>query len=175
MRKKPPLNRRHFLRTTIFGMLGAGMATKGGWARKKEGTRTHSRDIKSLSPSKIKDYRILGRTGFKVSDLAVGGVQDEGLIGTMLDAGVNYIDTAESYSGHHRIVGNAIKGRDRKSIFIASKMLMEKDTSKEGLVKRVRKALQELNTEYIDCMMMHNARKGRNSKNRGISRRHAAA
>jgi hypothetical protein len=107
MRKKTPLNRRHFLRTSIFGMLGAGMATKGGWAREKEGTRTHSRDIENLSPPKIKDYRILGRTGFKVSDLAVGSVQDEGLIGTMLDAGINYIDTAESYPGHHRIVGNS--------------------------------------------------------------------
>ena len=171
MRKKSPLNRRHFLRTSIFGMLGAGIVTKEGWARKKEGTLSHSRDIKSLSPSKITDYRILGRTGFKVSNLAVGSVQDEGLIGTMLDAGINYIDTAESYPGHHRIVGKAIKGRDRKSIFISSKMEMEKDTSKEGLVKRVRKALQELNTEYIDCMMMHMPEKVETLKTEGF---HAA-
>lgn len=171
MQKKSPLNRRHFMRASVFGMLGAGMATKGGWALGKESTRTHSGDIKSLSPAKIKDYRILGRTGFKVSNLAVGSVQDEGLIGTMLDAGINYIDTAESYPGHHRIVGNAIKGRDRKSIFIASKMSMEKDISKEGLVKRVRKVLRELNTEYIDCMMMHMPEKVETLKTKGF---HAA-
>ncbi|NIO21103.1 MAG: hypothetical protein GTN76_10275, partial [Candidatus Aenigmarchaeota archaeon] len=34
-------------------------------------------------------------------------------------------------------------------------MLMEGDTTKEGLIKRVHKALQELDTEYIDCMMLH--------------------
>jgi len=155
MRKKIHLDRRHFLKTSLFGMFSAGMATKAGLARAKEGTRAYSRETKDKSHSAIKGYRILGRTGFKVSDLAVGSVQDEGLMSAMLDAGVNYIDTAESYPGHHRTVSKAIKGRDRKSIFITTKMQVKKDTSKEGFLKRARKALEELDTEYVDCFMMH--------------------
>ncbi len=155
MRKKPFLNRRDFLRTSAFGMLGAGVAAKSGWPQTKEAGK-EDKQTEDKPEIKIKDYRILGRTGFKVSDLAVGYIQDEGLIAAMLDAGVNYIDTAESYPGAHRLLSKVIKGRDRKSLFINTKMLMEEgDTTKEGLIKRVHKALEELNTEYIDCLMMH--------------------
>ena len=154
MRKKTSLSRRHFLRTSALGMISAGVAAKSGWSQTKE-VEQEDKQIKNKPEKKIKDYRILGRTGFKVSDLAVGYVQDEGLMSAMLDAGMNYIDTAESYPGAHRLISKVIKGRDRKSIFINSKMLMEGETSKEGLIKRVYKALEELNTEYIDCMMMH--------------------
>lgn len=155
MNNKIHLGRRNFLKTAVMGMIGSGMAAKSGWASKGETAGKYGQETKDISSLKIKGYRILGRTGFKVSDLAVGQVQNEGLMSAMLDAGMNYIDTAESYPGHHRIVGKVIKGRDRKSIFINSKMLMEGDISKEGLIKRVYKALEELETEYIDCMMMH--------------------
>jgi len=155
MNKKIHLGRRNFLKTAVLGMIGGGMATKSGWLSERETAGKYGQETKDISSLKIKGYRILGRTGFKVSDLAIGQVQNEGLMSAMLDAGMNYIDTAESYPGHHRIVGKAIKGHDRKSIFINSKMLMEGDTSKEGLIKRVYKALEELDTEYIDCMMMH--------------------
>ena len=155
MRKKPFLNRRDFLRTSAFGMLGAGVSAKSGWPQTKEAGQ-QGKQKEDKPEIKIKDYRILGRTGFKVSDLGVGYIQDEGLIAAMLDAGVNYIDTAESYPGAHRLLSKVIKGRDRKSLFITTKMLMEDgDTSKEGLTKRVHKALEELNTEYVDCLMMH--------------------
>lgn len=155
MHKKIYLRRRSFLKTAVMGMIGSGVAAKGGWAAARKAVSTDGQETKDISSLKIKSYRVLGRTGFKVSDLAVGQVQNEGLMSAMLDAGMNYIDTAESYPGHHRIVGKVIKGRDRKSIFVTSKMLMEGDISKEGLVKRVYKALEELDTEYIDCMMMH--------------------
>lgn len=155
MRKKINIGRRHFLKTSVFGLFSAGMATKSGWTRAKESTRADSKEIKYKSQPKIKAYRILGRTGFKVSDLAVGSVYDEGLMGTMLDAGFNYIDSAESYPRHHSIIARVIKGRNRKSIFITTKMEVKKDPSKEDFLKRARKALEELDTEYIDCMMMH--------------------
>ncbi len=155
MSKKTQLGRRHFLKASVFGLFSAGMATKIGWTRTRENTQADSRKTKDKSQPKIKAFRILGRTGFKVSDLAIGSVYEEGLFGTMLDAGFNYIDTAESYPRHHGIVAKAIKGRDRKSIFITTKMEIKKDPSKEDFLKRARKALAELDTEYIDCMMMH--------------------
>ena len=171
MNKKTHLGRRRFLKTSFFGLFGAGIATKGGWARTKESTRADSRETKDKPQPKIKAFRILGRTGFKASDLAIGSVYDEGLLGTMLDAGFNYIDTAESYPRHHGIVAKAIKGRDRKSIFISTKMEVKKDPSKEDFLKRARKALEELDTEYIDCMMMHYPEKLETLKTEGF---HAA-
>ena len=155
MRKKIHFGRRNFLKTSALGVLGAGIATKDGWAQTKAGVRAHDKGVEEKPELKIKDYRILGRTGFRVSDLATGFIQDEGLMGTMLDAGINYIDTGESYPGSHQLIGKVIKGRDRKSIFITSKMLMEGKTSKEALVERTHKILQHLDTEYLDCMMLH--------------------
>ena len=155
MKKTIHEGRRHFLKNSLFGLLGAGVAAKSGWAREKTDSRSRGGESEDKTPPRIKGYRILGRTGFKVSDLAIGYVNDEGLMATMLDAGMNYIDTGESYPGSHQLIGKVLKGRDRKSIFLTSKMLMEGDISKEGLIKRTQKSLEDLDTEYIDCMMMH--------------------
>jgi predicted aldo/keto reductase-like oxidoreductase len=52
-----------------------------------------------LSKLKIKEYRIWGRTGFKVSDIGFGSGEntDVSLVEAILDTGINYIDTAENY------------------------------------------------------------------------------
>ena len=144
--KKNSIDRRRFMKTSTLGMIGAGMAARSGLARPAQ-------DAQPVA--KIKEYRELGRTGFKVSDLATGSIQDEGLLAAALDAGINYIDTAEQYPGHHKVVGNAIKGRDRKKLFISSKILLEGEVTKEDILKRSHKALEEIGTDYLDCMMMH--------------------
>lgn len=154
--------RREFLKNSVFGVLGTGMAARAKWRdfRYKE----------SEQPMKIKSYRTLGRTGFKVSDIGGGFLREAGLISAMLDAGVNYIDTAESY-GTQKLIGSVIKDRDRKSLFITSKMEVKDDISEEGFLKRARKCLEELQTEYIDCMMMHMPEKAEILKTEGF---HAA-
>ncbi len=140
------MDRRKFLKASTIGVFGYGILASTGLSQPREDKKSKNR---------IKDYRILGRTGFKVSDLAVGYVNDEGVMATMLDAGMNYIDTGESYPGAHQLIGKVIKGRDRKSLFVTSKMLMEGETSKEALIKRTEKSLEDLGTDYIDCMMLH--------------------
>ncbi|MBN1271968.1 MAG: aldo/keto reductase [Candidatus Aminicenantes bacterium] len=146
MRTFKELGRRRFLKQSIAGFFGMGMvpATQANFGQEQEKEKT----------LKVKRYRTLGRTGFEVSDIGGGFLNDAGLINAMLDSGVNYIDTAESY-GTQRVIGSAIKGRDRKSIFITSKLEIKDDVSKEGFVKRAHKCLEELQTDYIDCMMMH--------------------
>ena len=84
MSKKTQLGRRRFLKESVFGLFSASIATKGVWARTRESTRADSRETKDKPQPKIKAFRILGRTGFKVSDLATGSVYEEGLFGTML-------------------------------------------------------------------------------------------
>lgn len=140
--------RRAFIKLMALGAGGAWQNACSG--RKKQAAR----EEEAYFP-KIKDYRLLGRTGFKVSDLAAGSINDVGVLGAMLDTGVNFIDTAESYPGHHRLVGRAIKGREREKLFLNTKMLAEGDCSREGFIKRARKSLEELGTDYVDCMMLH--------------------
>jgi len=160
MSRRFNLGRRRFLKQSALGIIGAGILKKGSWAS------LSNEDTKP--PLKIKEYRMLGRTGFKVSDIGAGSIQDEGVLGAALDAGVNYIDTAEQYPGHHRIVAKAIRGRDRNKIFITTKLEIKEDKSKDGFLKRTRKALEELNTEYIDCVMIHMAENAETLKTKGF-------
>ena len=100
MRKKSPINRRHFLKKSTLGVIGAGMAAKTGFSEAKQ---------QESSPApKIKGYRTLGRTGFKVSDISLGYTMDEGIIGTALDAGMNYIEEAKPERGfyHNKTSGS---------------------------------------------------------------------
>lgn len=147
MNNNKTMERRGFLKKSTAGLFGVGVAS----VRSLEPPAQ-----KDESAPQVKDFRVLGRTGFKVSDIGGGNIQEPGLIAAMLDRGVNFIDTAEQYPGHHRIVSEAIKGRDRKSFFINSKLeIKEDDVSKEGFLKRTRKCLEDLKTDFIDCMMMH--------------------
>ncbi|MFW6123625.1 MAG: aldo/keto reductase [Acidobacteriota bacterium] len=164
MERKKSLDRRGFLKSSAFCVLGAGVAMKNKIIQAEKGL---SSDKDSSFPS-VKKYRTLGRTGFKVSDIGAGSIQDRGVLGTALDAGVNYIDTAEEYPGHHKVVGEAIKGRDRESIFITTKLQIKKEKTKQGFLRRARKCLQELDTEYVDCIMIHMAETAETLKTPGF-------
>jgi len=151
MKKKLEIGRRNFIKSAALGIAGAAVP---GLAAGSESNAQAAQPTEK-TPPKIKEHRILGRTGFQVSDLATGFIQDFGVFSAMLDAGVNYIDTGESYPGSHKLIGRVLKGRDRKKIFLTSKMQPEGDITKEGFLKRARKCLQDLETDYFDCMMLH--------------------
>src|SRR4051812_38882347 len=80
------------------------------------------------------DHRTLGRTGIKVSPLCLGAMMfgawgnpdhDESVrvIHRALDAGINFIDTADVYSAgeSEEIVGKALAGGRRESVVLATK------------------------------------------------------
>src|ERR1700691_3901925 len=118
--------------------------------------------------------RILGVTGISVSEFALGAM----MFGSMgnpdhedsiriihgaLDAGVNFIDTADVYFGgeSEEIVGRAIKGR-RDDLVLATKfgLPMGQDPNQRGgsrrwIVREVENSLRRLDTEYIDLYQMH--------------------
>jgi predicted aldo/keto reductase-like oxidoreductase len=147
------INRRIFLKTSTLGVMGAGVIGN---------TQLLSREEKPGTEfPKIKEYRTLGRTGFKASDIGIGTSRQypTPVIKALLDAGVNYIDTAERYGrgASEKSIGDAIKGRDRKSLFITTKLGIRKEDTKEQLIARFRKCLERLDTEYIDCLMIHGA------------------
>src|SRR5438067_13183773 len=113
------------------------------------------------------NYRSMGRTGLKVSELCVGCMTfgneaDEALsfrmIGRALDAGLNFLDTANVYSRgrSEEIVGKALHGR-RDRVVLATKVRgrMGEGPNDEGLSRRaifqqIEASLRRLQTDYID-------------------------
>ena len=108
---------------------------------------------------KIKSYRILGRTGFKVSDIGMGTNRtiDPNIIRYAFDKGINYFDTAEGYGNgrSERTIGEALKFMDRNKVFITTKIHIKEDETKESIIDRCQKCLERLQTDYVDAFFMH--------------------
>lgn len=147
------IDRRGFLKTSAAGVVGAGVVSMSGGLLQAEDKKQAPAQLK------VKKYNVLGRTGFKASDIGIGTSRQYPVevIKMLLDAGVNYIDTAERYGrGQSETnIGQAIKGRDRKSLFITSKLSLRGTETKEEVIAKCQKCLDRLQTEYIDCMMIH--------------------
>ncbi len=123
--------------------------------------------------------RELGKSGLKVSPLCFGGnvfgwTADEPtsfkLLDAMLDTGVNFVDTADSYStwvaGHHggeseAVIGKWLKARGRRErVVVATKVGSDLGGGKKGLAKayilrEVEESLRRLQTDYIDLYQTH--------------------
>ncbi len=154
MPSKICIDRRQFLKKSAAGVVGAGVfgPSRGLLRQEKE----------AQPPFKIKGYRILGRTGFKVSDIGFGAadLQEPELLEAAVDAGVNYVDTAEHYNrgNSEKAVGEALKkGRiNRKELFITTKLNISRGVqTKETIKERALKSLERLQTEYVDCLQIH--------------------
>jgi aryl-alcohol dehydrogenase-like predicted oxidoreductase len=121
-------------------------------------------------------YRKLGKSGIRVSTLAIGAMtygtqvdaaQSVKLIQKAVDAGVNFIDTADRYPGSEEIIGKALKGRRDRAV-IATKVASpagrgiyantdpnDQGLSRKHIVKQVEGSLKRLNTDYIDLYYCH--------------------
>lgn len=153
MKKRKIINRRNFLKTSMTGVVGAGMFSGSDMTEFKA-------TIQDERPN-IKEYRVLGRTGFKVSDISAGAsfLTNSNVAEAALDMGINYFDTGEHYSGGNseRTIGEMIKKRNRKSVFITTKLNLRfgGGNTKEILKDRFMKCLERLQTDYVDCLMIH--------------------
>jgi aryl-alcohol dehydrogenase-like predicted oxidoreductase len=117
----------------------------------------------------------LGRTGVQVSPLCLGAMMfgawgnpnhDEGIevIHRALDAGINFIDTADVYARgeSEEIVGKALKGR-RDSVVLATKVhgtMHDTDPNMKGnsrrwIIEEVEHSLRRLQTDWIDLYQIH--------------------
>ena len=117
-------------------------------------------------------YRVLGKSGLKVSELGLGANNfgwwaDEqasiAVINHALDLGINYIDTADMYDRgrSEEFVGKALKGK-RGRVVIATKFAQpmgdgpnDKGGSRYYIMKAVEASLRRLQTDYIDVYQMH--------------------
>ena len=119
--------------------------------------------------------RPLGRTGVSVSQLCLGAMMfgahgnsdhDDSIriIHRALDAGINFIDTADAYSAGESevIVGKALAGGRRDNVVLATKVLMPMgdDANQRGISRRwitteVENSLRRLGTDWIDVYQIH--------------------
>jgi len=92
---------------------------------------------------------------------------EEGVLNALLMQGVNYIDTGESYENgaSERLTGRVIKAFDRKKLFITTKLILTGDETSEQIKDRGLRCLNRLDSEYIDCLMIHAASARRHVKN----------
>ena len=106
------------------------------------------------------EYRILGKTGLKISRMGFGGIpiqkiDAKGTRALMLklrEAGVNYIDTARGYTVSESYLGEALEGI-RQDFVLATKS-MSRD--KASMAKDIETSLANLRTDYIDLYQIHN-------------------
>ncbi len=110
--------------------------------------------------NRVSGYRRLGRTGFEISDISFGSSRlrsgQERLVEHALDRGINYFDSADSYTGgsSERVLGKALAGK-RDNVYLVSKTMAGSDASVTELMGDLESSLSRLNTDYVDVYLNH--------------------
>jgi aryl-alcohol dehydrogenase (NADP+) len=117
-------------------------------------------------------YRTLGRTGIQVSPYALGTLMFATVMGNApedsvrmihkaLDAGINFVDTADAYGDSEDVVGRALEGR-RDDVVLATKFGRpaghdpnQQGASRRWIVTAVENSLRRLRTDHIDLYQLH--------------------
>lgn len=106
------------------------------------------------------EYRVLGKTGLRVSRLGFGGIPiqridaegTKALMHRLLEAGVNYIDSARGYTVSEEYIGYGLEGI-RDKFILATK---GRGLTKQAMQKDVETSLRNFRTDYIDLYQFHN-------------------
>jgi aryl-alcohol dehydrogenase-like predicted oxidoreductase len=120
------------------------------------------------------EYRKLANTGLKVSLVGIGcnnfgrrcdAFATAAVVDAAIDTGVNFFDSADIYGPNglsEEYLGQAIKGKDRSSIIIASKFAnpmgegdLQRGASRRYIMNAVDASLKRLGTDYIDLYQQH--------------------
>lgn len=124
--------------------------------------RAGGRLIRSDAENSSKDgmnYRRLGRTGFKISEISLGGspVPDWALMQQLAERGVNYIDSSHTYQNGNseRMIGRLLKKMGRDRIHVGTKFHVRGNWDRDGIIKSVDGSLKRLGTDYIDVLLIH--------------------
>ncbi len=117
-------------------------------------------ETKSQKAPEVQKYNRLGRTDFEISDISFGssGIRrgQEDVVRHAIDRGINYLDSAESYTGgqSETVIGNVVKGM-RDKVYIVSKIITHEAMKSDEIMKRLEESLERLQTDYVDVYMNH--------------------
>jgi voltage-dependent potassium channel beta subunit len=120
------------------------------------------------------EYRSLGATGLKVSEIALGNwITHGGQVGddaaracvdAAFDSGITFFDTADVYSGGaaESVLGNILKGVRRSSYVLATKVFWptgdgpnDRGLSRKHIIESCHASLKRLQTDYVDLYQAH--------------------
>ncbi len=167
------ITRRDFIKKLGLGAGVTGLALAGCDSKSKELTESHSAD--SEIPTDKMTYRENPKTGERVSILGYGcmrrptvsgdnaGEIDQEMVNRLIDTaiahGVNYFDTSPAYckGRSERATGIALSRYPRESYYIATKLsnFAPQTWSREASINMYHNSLKELQTDYIDYMLLH--------------------
>jgi aryl-alcohol dehydrogenase-like predicted oxidoreductase len=129
------------------------------------------------SPTSLNDYRLMGRSGLRVSPMALGAMtfgtdwgwgsdraETQRIFDAYVDRGGNFIDTANQYTNgtSETFLGECAKGR-RDSLVIATKYSLSTRSGdpnaggnhRKNMMQSVEASLKRLGTDYIDLLYLH--------------------
>jgi uncharacterized protein len=162
------MDRRDFIRTTAIGMAATTAGLPGG--AQAAGTGEPQATATAPATSKIPEdpdmkYRVLGRTGERVSLVGIGGFhlarpdgvsEDEAvrIVRSGLDAGINFCDNCWDYNGGESEVrlGRALQDGYRDKAFLMTKI---DGRTASAAMAQLEQSLQRLKTDHLDLLQFH--------------------
>ncbi len=154
------------------GFIGTALSSLGAMWGWRGGAALAAADVK------IRDFRLLGRTKLKISDVCFGtyGLTQAEVLLAALDAGVNFVDTGPTYGEAEVVVGQALSRRKRENVILATRWYSNKpDTPAVSLLKQLDKSLARLQTEYVDVIFLGGAESVDQLENPALHEAFAAA
>jgi uncharacterized protein len=114
--------------------------------------------LRADEPPRVRRKNVLGRTGMEISDISFGSSRtgDPDVVRHAYDCGINYFDTAESYTGgaSETAIGEALQGK-RDKVFIASKTGAGASTKRDEIMRSLESSLRRLKTDHVDVYFNH--------------------
>jgi len=164
--EKRNINRRKFLGTGLAAAASVTVGKSLGAEKGYSGIPVKKNDQNPFNPVTYSAMptRSLGKTGYKVGILSLGGQatleiagreeESEKIIHRAIDLGVNYIDTAASYGrGVSQLnIGRVMKTR-RNEVWLSTKT---HDRTYDGSMRLLEESLKNLQTDHIDTWQLHN-------------------
>lgn len=143
------MQRRELLQLGALGALGTGILA-----------RRASAQPARRAGARVQRYATLGRTGLKISDISFGasqlGAGEGDLVRQAFDQGINYFDSADSYSGgaSETTIGEALRGK-RDRVYLTSKMYTRPTERRDSMMRTLEGSLRRLRTDYVDVFFNH--------------------
>lgn len=158
------MSRKEFLRKSSSGLLAFGLSG---------GILQLLLNLQKAHAKTSPEYRILGRTGIKVSAVGYGAsrTMEPALVKSAMDTGINFLDTGRIYfNGQNEVmVGKVVRGI-RKEVVIQSRIIVYlkgkgEQLKSTGVSERIKnmmqtsleESLKALQTDYIDIVLIHGA------------------
>jgi predicted aldo/keto reductase-like oxidoreductase len=113
----------------------------------------------------VKNYRKIGKTGLKMSDISFGGgkLSSASMVLRAVDSGINYFDTAPDYGQSEKTIGEAMPKIQRDKVIITSKLCnlqpypghLPLGSKKKDYIVSVEGSLSRMKTDYLDFCFVH--------------------